>query len=498
MWVALFAGSTVYWFLPAGLRMGALWLVPQRHWWKLAVVEWAAILALSLARDAYQTPLALISSTLLPWGIYAGVIVLVGRPSPTASDLKAIPRVLLCGVLAALLNSGALTAIEWFDSGSVPRNVGHMLFAFTVGDFIGVLVVAPLLMALRDRVLRRSDSWRALLADGWVFAPLIVAAATHFLPLPPGTKYPLVYAMFPLFWLAFRSGWRPTSVALAGLTAGFHLVDPSLLGNWRPGQLQLMVAGAGTGALLLGLARDSLNTQARALAATVEMLSIRSKALTHVAERLTSQQEDERRRIGAELHDQLGQDMTAIATRLRVLMRTRENPALVDSGLQAIQGLVDDAHTHLRNVIHELHPLALDRFGLARALVEGPLAAMARDAGVDYHGDNRGDVDKLPPPIATALYRICQEAATNCVRHGCGGRVEICLSLTPSEYCDELVLKIEDDAGEIEIDPARPGHGLQGIRDRANAIGADYYFHRESGHPRHWLQLRVYKAEARA
>jgi two-component system sensor histidine kinase UhpB len=228
------------------------------------------------------------------------------------------------------------------------------------------------------------------------------------------------------------------------------------------------------------------------------MLSIRSKALTHVAERLTSQQEDERRRIGAELHDQLGQDMTAIATRLRVLMRTRENPALVDSGLLAIQELVDDAHTHLRDVIHQLHPLALDRFGLSRALAEGPLAAMARDAGVDYRCDIGGDVDSLPPPIATALYRICQEAATNCVRHGCGGRIEICLWLTPTGVYDELVLKIEDDAGEIELGTERQGHGLQGIRDRANAIGADYYFHRDSGHPRHWLQLRVYKAETRA
>ena len=48
-WMARFAGSSIFWFLPAGLRLGTLWLLPRRSWWKMAIVEWAAILALSLS-----------------------------------------------------------------------------------------------------------------------------------------------------------------------------------------------------------------------------------------------------------------------------------------------------------------------------------------------------------------------------------------------------------------------------------------------------------------
>src|SRR3546814_6702633 len=76
-------------------------------------------------------------------------------------------------------------------------------------------------------------------------------------------------------------------------------------------------------------------------------------------------QEHESRRIGAELHDQIGQDMTAIATRLRIVELTASNPTVLE-GLSSISSLVTTAHGHLREVINELHPAVLDRFGLTR------------------------------------------------------------------------------------------------------------------------------------
>src|SRR3546814_1504300 len=83
-------------------------------------------------------------------------------------------------------------------------------------------------------------------------------------------------------------------------------------------------------------------------------------------------------------------------------------------------------------------------------------------------------VDHLPDNIASALYRICQEAATNGARHGCGGRMHIRLVLVPSENAAELTMEIEDQAGEITIDPDHPGRGLLNIHDRADALGAEY------------------------
>src|SRR3546814_19522335 len=81
-------------------------------------------------------------------------------------------------------------------------------------------------------------------------------------------------------------------------------------------------------------------------------------------------------------------------------------------------------------------------------------------------------VDHLPDNIASALYRLCQEAATNGARHGCGGRMHIRLVLVPSENAADLTMEIEAQAGEITIEPDHPGPGLIHTHHRADAIGA--------------------------
>src|SRR4249919_4064671 len=164
-------------------------------------------------------------------------------------------------------------------------------------------------------------------------------------------------AIFPLFWLSFQYGWRACSVALALLSVAVHMLGVGTLGSaWPLPQLQLLIAASGFAGLSLGVAGDALRTQGKALRNTIDMLSLRTRALSDTANRLVSQQEEERRRIGAELHDQLGQDMTAIATRLRLVERAPDTDAMRE-GVRSISALVTDAHEHLRDVIQALHPL---------------------------------------------------------------------------------------------------------------------------------------------
>src|SRR3546814_12971924 len=110
-------------------------------------------------------------------------------------------------------------------------------------------------------------------------------------------------------------------------------------------------------------------------------------------------------------------DVCSSDLRLRIVELTASNPTVLE-GLSSISNLVTSAHGHLREVINELHPAVLDRFGLTRAIAEGPFAELLRDRGVLYTSRVQGRVDHLPDNIASALYRICQEAATNGARHG--------------------------------------------------------------------------------
>lgn len=487
-WFALFSSSSIVWFLPAGLRLGVLWILPRHFWWKMAVAEWIAILTLSLYHETYNSTLALLAFTLLPWSIYATVVRSIGRHGRGTPDNKAMPRLLACGVVAALFNSLALTATHLNDTGALPDDLARSLANYGLGELAGVVIVLPVLLALRAQLGSQRRPWSELFAHGLVLVPLAVATGLSLLPIMDAPVYPLVLSLLPVFGITYRIGWRQGAIAMALLLPGLQTLSGPLVDLWDSGQFQVLIAIFCCVALLLGATAERQRAQRSALSATVKALSLRSAQLAGAANRIATLQEEERRRIGAELHDQLGQDMTAIATRLRVVERTATDPALRE-GLASINALVSGAHAHLREAIDHLHPAILDRFGLSRSLAEGPFAELMRDHLIRYECTIQGDVDTLPDNIASALYRICQEASTNCVRHGCGGYAQIHLALVQGAFDTTLRLEIADAAGALELDAGSPGRGLVNIRDRAQAIGAEYRFNANSGQPRHSLLL---------
>jgi two-component system sensor histidine kinase UhpB len=497
-WIALFHFSTPYWNLPAGLRVGWLLLLDRRSWPWMMVVEWAVLLGLRFfGGDSWFHGLpAQLLVSLAPWGIYALAVHVVGPRTIVPLSAQSIPRLLLLAAVGASANALMLTFAIWLDGGTAQP--GTKWFTFALGSFAGIVLVVPLMLLARDRMLSTQTREHPLLAKGLVVLPAALVALS--LLVPDWERFALICALIPLLWLAARDGWRPAALAALLLSITTFLTHDSAVTSWQPAQLQLLIAITASAALMIGSTREALADQGRALARAVDMLSKRTQALSDAANRLTSQQEEDRRRLGRELHDELGQDMTAIATQLRLVERGVGDTE-VRNQLRGIERLVDTAHDHLRVAIGHLHPLVLDRFGLARALSAGPLAEMTRGQRIDYRCEIEGDVDALPMNIATAIYRICQEVVTNGVRHGCGGRLHLRLRLRVQPDASEtplLTLTAEDDAGLLKIPRGNLGFGLQGIRDRANAIGATYIFSLDSGVPRHWLQLAVPAASASA
>lgn len=492
VWLLLFSLSNNYWFLPAGLRLAVLWRLPRRAWPAMAGLEWAGIMALSLWRDDFDTPLALLASATLPWLVYAAVVAGMGtrrdtRMAPLGSQL---PRLLACGALAALANSISLLGADLLKTGAL-ASPAQVLFDYGLGDFIGVLVFAATVLAVDEAVRTRQSSWRELLAYGAVLLPPAIVLLVAMLPMQQPQAYALVLSLFPLFWIASRFGWRPAAVCLTLLAAAVHGMENLHL--WRAAQLQLLFTASAMAALLLGAASERVVTQSKALMLSLEQLQRRGTDLVDIARRLTSVQERERRSLGGELHDVLGQDLTSIAIRLRVVERTHDNPGLRE-GLQSISQLVAEAHQHLREVTEYAYPAVLDRFGLQRALAEGPLMELARDAGMDYRCQVQGEIGALSAETATSLYRICQEATSNGVREPRCNLLHINFEVLPasrsrSPALPQLIMSIHDDAGAIAPDATRTGIGLQNIRDRANALGARYRFDPQHGAPRHWLSL---------
>ena len=193
--------------------------------------------------------------------------------------------------------------------------------------------------------------------------------------------------------------------------------------------------------------------------------------LQALARRLVDVQEDERRALARELHDETGQALTALAIGLGMLERDSEcNPA--------IAGKLEELKTTTNGIMQELHRLAvrlrpssLDRLGLAAALQQyASQLAAEQQAAIELEMSDLENV-RLSPDIEIALYRIAQESLTNVARYANAGHVGIILTRNGHD----LTLVIEDDGVGFDVEEAmqRGRLGLVGMRERAEALGGN-------------------------
>jgi len=194
--------------------------------------------------------------------------------------------------------------------------------------------------------------------------------------------------------------------------------------------------------------------------ATLERLEDERRASMR---RVLSAQEAERRRIAQELHDQIGQNLTAVVLELKRL-QGHVTADWADT-LADAQELARESLGELRRISYELRPAALDDLGLRSAL-ESLATAVARRADIDVALEVAPDLPPLPADVELAVYRIAQEALTNAVRHSGCTRLRVRLSAED----DAVYLRVADDGRGLGELP-RSGGGVRGMRERALMIG---------------------------
>jgi signal transduction histidine kinase len=179
-------------------------------------------------------------------------------------------------------------------------------------------------------------------------------------------------------------------------------------------------------------------------------------------------QEATARRFSHELHDELGQSLTAVKTNLSALAAAGSDASETGARLADCLRLVDEAIGNVRQMSQLLRPTILDDFGLEaglRWLAEGFAARTGIEVAVDSSYSGR-----LPDETETHLFRISQEALTNIARHA--GAKHVQMKLTSSGA--EIRLSIEDDGCGLSDAPAGGrGLGLIGMRARARSVGGD-------------------------
>jgi PAS domain S-box-containing protein len=185
-------------------------------------------------------------------------------------------------------------------------------------------------------------------------------------------------------------------------------------------------------------------------------------------QQLTSLQEDERRRIARELHDELGQHLAALGLGLKIVKDSTPDPSPERDRLQSLQALTDLIGRQVHHLALELRPTALDDLGLQAALANYAEGWSERSGvEIDFHGPEPG-ADRLPPLIETALYRIIQEALTNVLKHAAARHVSVVLQRSPGL----VSAVVEDDGRGFDADTVAVHRlGLLGMRERAALVG---------------------------
>ncbi|HET8775234.1 MAG TPA: histidine kinase [Thermoanaerobaculia bacterium] len=201
-----------------------------------------------------------------------------------------------------------------------------------------------------------------------------------------------------------------------------------------------------------------------------QMIERREQAdgrLMALSERLLTVQEEERARIARELHDDLGQSLTALKMDVVGLLQATEQPPSFAPIRDRILRTLDSTVTSVQRISSELRPSVLDDLGLVAA-IDAEARLFEERSGIECELSVTGDVP-VDADGATAIYRIVQEALTNVARHSNATRTELRLR----NRGDELLLEIRDDGRGVTIeeigDPL--SFGLIGIRERAAVIG---------------------------
>jgi two-component system, NarL family, sensor histidine kinase UhpB len=226
------------------------------------------------------------------------------------------------------------------------------------------------------------------------------------------------------------------------------------------------------------------SSEAGELSHTFHQMLVRLQAERREATgRVLAGQEAERLRIAQELHDQVGQELTAVLLLLSRLS-TRAPEALHPAVLE-VQSSVRTSLEDIRRIAIELRPEALDDLGLVSAL-SVLCDRFAQRSGIDVDCRIAEVLPELPASTELVIYRVAQEALTNVARHSGSERAE--LSLQPQD--GHIVLSVRDHGHGLPAGQPS-GSGMRGMRERAGLVGAALEIQDAHAGPGTEVRLRV-------
>lgn len=204
---------------------------------------------------------------------------------------------------------------------------------------------------------------------------------------------------------------------------------------------------------------------------TLKEVERKSRKLSNLAKRIQGIKDVESKKLAREIHDELGQEMTAMKIDIyRIIKKYSGNEDLTNH-LNSLSGSVDNALYSIRELSKKLRPRFLDELGLIAA-IEWQLKELQSRTGIDTHFDSHPEELNLRNSCTDALFRIFQEAVTNVVRHAKASKVCVNISCNGEQ---KVRMQIEDDGIGMTRDNIEKENslGILGMKERAQLVGGE-------------------------
>ncbi|MEZ4728730.1 MAG: histidine kinase [Caldilineaceae bacterium] len=217
----------------------------------------------------------------------------------------------------------------------------------------------------------------------------------------------------------------------------------------------------------IGKLADAFNQMIGELESSQQAVLEKEAARSHLLSRLIEAQEDERKRIARDLHDDVGQALTSALVSLKMLEQS--DPTQTQAKIEALRQIVNETLTRVRLLSRQLRPSALDDLGLAAALERyiSEFTSRYPDLTVDFHCSV---THRLPAMVETSLYRVIQEAMTNAARHSGASTVSVLVSQREGR----VQAIIEDNGRGFDVNCMRRAGssvGLHSMLERTQLLG---------------------------
>ncbi|MGE4800668.1 MASE1 domain-containing protein [Yersinia hibernica] len=456
--------------LPQGLRLALIILLPRRYWSVLLLTECAALGWLH-SEQLQPTILIMLSPllSLLPAGLtqrFWHHYTLYWQ------------RLLL--LLAAVTGNSLLHGLIF--SYWLPLPLTQTLLATFTGGILLVPFTYLIYEYLKQQHIRNLFSQQMpdppLRTSLLIWCSLIFAigVCVQIAIAPNMERLLLIFVFLPNVFMAYKFGWQG-GVLAAVLGSLMITVTRQASGAFHDlAELELFLSTQALLGLTLGIAISRQQQLAQHLHRYRNQLEQELQTRRKLMKRLVHTEEDVRKEIARELHDEIGQNITAIQIQAMLVNRSAPSPA-AQSAANQISSLSQRIHQTTRQLLRQLRPPVLDEMPLNQALHHLAEEFAFTEQGIHFQMDYA-----LPSPpgedvVIFTLYRLVQELLNNINKHANASNIQVSLHLTD----DIITLEVRDDGMGIPESSPGGGLGLRGIEERVRALGGDWLLQRRLG-----------------